>query len=231
MICPHCHNTIPDGSNVCPLCFASLSGVTAQSSEGQAAKKASKPRSSRGRKSKRKDRAAMIIAIGLIVILLVIIIMIIRSMFSGATPGIVNTVSTPEPRETPLQNFTVFGATPVPAVNVTAAPAVNLEITPSPEPTSEPVAVTYTTLRKGDQGMDVMTLQRALTELGYLNSASDGIYGTGTMTAVKNFQSANGLDADGIAGRQTLEALYSQSSVTPIPQATVAPGDILDLPG
>ena len=24
MFCPHCHNKIPDGRNICPLCYANL---------------------------------------------------------------------------------------------------------------------------------------------------------------------------------------------------------------
>ena len=30
MFCPHCHNKIPDGSNICPLCYANLAGVRPQ---------------------------------------------------------------------------------------------------------------------------------------------------------------------------------------------------------
>ena len=51
------------------------------------------------------------------------------------------------------------------------------------------------------------------------------------MNADKSFQSDNGLDADGIAGKLTQEKLFTLSSVTPIPETTVGPGDILDLPG
>ena len=102
---------------------------------------------------------------------------------------------------------------------------------PEDEATSAPAESAYKTLRKGDQGPDVVTLQVALAELGYLTTASDGIYGTGTQTAVKAFQADNGLDSDGIAGRQTQTLLFQKSSVTPIPQVTPGPGDILDLPG
>ena len=111
--------------------------------------------------------------------------------------------------------------TPIPAI----------EITPTPEPTPEPVERTYTTLKKGDTGNDVVLLQQALAQLGLLTSAADGIYGTGTMTAVRKFQQANGLDVDGIAGAKTQEVLFEMSPVTPIVEATVAPGEILDLPG
>ena len=243
MFCPHCHNKIPDGSNICPLCYANLAGMKPQSSgreepQGEHAQQA-KPRSkkpaySKGSRGSRRsaDRTPMIIAFGLIVILIVIIAMIIRSMFSAGSPG--NVAPTAEPtaptQNAPEGNFFVFGATPEPENNEpqepTQAPA--LEITPSPAPTAE---VTYKTLRKGDQGRDVETLQRALAQLGYLSGAQDGNFGTGTETAVKNFQEANGLSADGIAGKMTLEALYTQVSYTPAPQTTVNPGDVLDLPG
>lgn len=33
MFCPHCHNKIPDGSNICPLCYANLAGVKPQQSQ------------------------------------------------------------------------------------------------------------------------------------------------------------------------------------------------------
>ena len=237
MFCPHCHNKIPDGSNICPLCYANLAGVRPQSSakeqpQGerapQAKPRSKKPAYSKGSRGTRRsaDRTPMIIAFGLIVILIVIIAMIIRSMFSAGAPG---SVTTPEPKgpdTTP--NFNVFGATPEPDVTQPPTQAPELEITPSPAPTPE---ITYSTLRKGDQGRDVETLQRALAQLGFLSGAQDGNFGTGTETAVKNFQSANGLDADGIAGRMTLEELYKQVSYTPVPQTTVNPGDVLDLPG
>ena len=243
MFCPHCHNKIPDGSNICPLCYANLAGMKPQSSgreepQGERAQQA-KPRSSKkpayskgSRGSRRSaDRTPMIIAFGLIVILIVIIAMIIRSMFSAGSPGNGPAVETPVPTQNaPEGNFFVFGATPEPEDNQqepTQAPPA-LEITPSPAPTTE---VTYKTLRKGDQGRDVETLQRALAQLGYLSGAQDGNFGTGTETAVKNFQEANGLSADGIAGKMTLEALYTQVSYTPAPQTTVNPGDVLDLPG
>ena len=41
MFCPHCHNKIPDGSNICPLCYSNLAGVKPQQSA--APKDASQP--------------------------------------------------------------------------------------------------------------------------------------------------------------------------------------------
>ena len=55
-------------------------------------------------------------------------------------------------------------------------------------------------------------LQARLTELGYYTGTIDGKYSTGTQSAVTEFQSRNGLTADGIAGRATQDKLYSASA-------------------
>ena len=68
-------------------------------------------------------------------------------------------------------------------------------------------------LRQGASGGEVKELQRRLKEWGYYNGAVDGVYGKGTVEAVKKFQSKNGLTADGIAGRSTFEALGMNESV------------------
>lgn len=66
------------------------------------------------------------------------------------------------------------------------------------------------TLRKGMKGEDVKTLQNALIKLGHdLGKwGADGDFGNATYTAVRAFQYANGLTADGIAGAKTLGVLY-----------------------
>ena len=52
------------------------------------------------------------------------------------------------------------------------------------------------------------------------------------MAAVRNFQTQNGLDVDGIAGSKTQELLFSMSPVNEVTvDTTAAPGEILDLPG
>ena len=248
MFCPHCHNKIPDGSNICPLCYSNLAGVKAQQSQApreQAAGDAQAPRKktasankpaytkgSRGGK-KKQDSTPMIIAFGLIVILVIIIVMIVRSMF-GAGDSTAGSQNVQQPAvtatSTPAQNFIVFGATATPQKTQVVTPTPNIEVTPTPAPQA-PAQTSYKTLRKNDQGEDVVMLQKALVELGYLSGAQDGIYGTGTLTAVKAFQQDHELDADGIAGKMTLEKLYSLVSITPMPEVTVGPGDIMDLPG
>jgi len=56
-------------------------------------------------------------------------------------------------------------------------------------------------LKKGSKGKEVKQLQEAL------GIGADGIFGSGTESAVKKFQKDNGLGADGIVGRKTWEAI------------------------
>lgn len=61
-------------------------------------------------------------------------------------------------------------------------------------------------LAYGSSGSDVRALQEALRKAGY-NIAADGVYGAETQNAVRQYQSAQGLGVDGIAGQQTFGAL------------------------
>lgn len=65
-------------------------------------------------------------------------------------------------------------------------------------------AVTY---KKGSSGAVVSQIQTKLKNWGYYTGDVDGIYGSATERAVRDFQRKNGLTADGKAGAQTLEAL------------------------
>ena len=88
----------------------------------------------------------------------------------------------------------------------TATPVPNFEMTP--QPTDIP------TLKKGSTGDSVKSMQRRLQELGYMRPESDdGQFGQGTENAVKAFQNANGLRADGAAGALTLTKLCSDDAV------------------
>ena len=75
------------------------------------------------------------------------------------------------------------------------------------------------TLRTGSRGSEVKTLQTALQKLGFYTGAVDGVYGKGTAAAVRAFQSASGLKADGIAGPKTLAALYGTGGAGASPKA------------
>ena len=66
----------------------------------------------------------------------------------------------------------------------------------------------------GSRGDEVTQIQTKLKRWGYYNGAIDGIYGSGTLSAVKYFQRKNGLTQDGIAGTKTLQAMgiYTSSN-------------------
>lgn len=59
----------------------------------------------------------------------------------------------------------------------------------------------------GSRGSEVTQIQTKLKRWGYYSGNIDGIYGTQTLNAVKYFQRKNGLTVDGIAGKNTLEAM------------------------
>jgi Putative peptidoglycan binding domain len=62
-------------------------------------------------------------------------------------------------------------------------------------------------LSAGDSGDEVVTLQKALTELGLYDGEADGDFGSGTQAAVVAFQEAHNLKPDGIVGNKTAQAL------------------------
>ncbi len=82
-----------------------------------------------------------------------------------------------------------------------------------------------TTIRYGSRGDLVKGLQIFLVSQGYLlaDSKIDGIYGRGTLSAVKNFQSANNLKADGIVGPGTKSLIDALNVATTINPATTGP--------
>lgn len=126
------------------------------------------------------------------------------SMSASPPPGLLpaeTTAITPSPSNTPI----VFG-TPMPT------------IAPPAEPTA--LVPTATMLTSGTSGTDVLRMQQALIALGYLPQGSDdGSFGSATKNAVKAFQLANSLDADGIAGEQTLRTLFGPDALPALPDA------------
>lgn len=61
--------------------------------------------------------------------------------------------------------------------------------------------------RMGSVGKEVSDIQSVLKNKGYYSGNVDGIFGSATKSAVEQFQRDNGLQADGIAGKNTLAAL------------------------
>lgn len=62
-------------------------------------------------------------------------------------------------------------------------------------------------VKRGMYGDEVSKLQNKLKEYGYYKEPVDGRFGSGTLGAVIQFQMDAGLDADGIVGLSTWEAL------------------------
>lgn len=73
------------------------------------------------------------------------------------------------------------------------------------------VSGTIALSKYGSQGSEVTKIQQKLKNWGYYSGNVDGIYGSKTVSAVKKFQSKNGLTADGICGSRTLSAMGIQS--------------------
>ena len=65
------------------------------------------------------------------------------------------------------------------------------------------------TLRKGASGNITKLLQEKLVKLGYSTNGVDGIFGSGTYSAVREFQKTRGLSADGIVGQNTWRKLLN----------------------
>ncbi|MGI6120216.1 MAG: M14 family metallopeptidase [Desulfosporosinus sp.] len=81
------------------------------------------------------------------------------------------------------------------------------------------------TLRQGSSGNDVMEIQSLLGKMGYNPGPIDGVFGLRTKKAVQQFQSDNGLAADGIIGPNTHTILLS--FLLGYDNYTIKPGDTL----
>ena len=89
-------------------------------------------------------------------------------------------------------------------------------------------------LKRGCKGEDVRMLQQLLMQLGYKlpKYGDDGDFGEETEKAVKDFQTAMGIEVDGMYGEESHEALMAEldddedikdeeTAIEPIPQKTV----------
>ena len=98
----------------------------------------------------------------------------------------------------------------------TKTPTTAPEAKPKEEPTEKPAtpekaenkaeSVVYDmkTLRVGDKGTQVKVLQWLLNHTTDFTAGKvDGIFGTKTVAAVRQYQAANGLDVDGVVGKKT----------------------------
>ncbi|RCW50503.1 cell wall hydrolase [Halanaerobium sp. MA284_MarDTE_T2] len=65
-------------------------------------------------------------------------------------------------------------------------------------------------LRPGDEGTDVAILQKKLKKLNFYQGHIDGVYGGKTVAAVRKFQEANNIKADGIFRESCFNSLPRQ---------------------
>ena len=140
-----------------------------------------------------------------------------------------NTGTTAEPTAITTGGTITF-VTPEPGAEntiqvVTTTPTLAVAVPTTPAPTPTPK-----TPRLGSSGEQVRIIQRRLKELGYYTGSIDGDFGEATDKAVKAFQKANGLTADGKVGEQTLKKLNDkkaktakEANATAKPKATATP--------
>jgi peptidoglycan hydrolase-like protein with peptidoglycan-binding domain len=91
---------------------------------------------------------------------------------------------------------------------------------------SQAQAVSRASLRRGSSGAEVLELQRSLAREGFDPGPLDGKFGAGTERAVRAFQRAQGLEVDGVVGRQTRAALAGgvvSPGPAPVPSPAPAP--------
>ncbi len=80
--------------------------------------------------------------------------------------------------------------------------------------------------RYGMKGDNVRLIQKYLTKAGFFYEKIDGVFGTKTLSAVKEFQYAAGLPSDGLVGNATLNALrtYNPAAVKARKKVPERPG-------
>ncbi len=146
---------------------------------------------------------------------------------------------TDTPTPTPQPGQMIYFNTPIPSdgeiqptnpdgTQNTIAVITNEPETPTPTPAPVTPTPTPKSLQRGFTGSDaVRAVQRRLKELGYYKGSADGDFGPATESAVKEFQKANGLTADGKVGEKTLAKMnaktavsYKEAHATAAPKAT-----------
>ncbi|MFI5769568.1 peptidoglycan-binding protein [Streptomyces sp. NPDC051658] len=82
----------------------------------------------------------------------------------------------------------------------------------------------YATQQSGSTGAQVKAVQQLLNDQGYTAGAVDGSFGPTTKTAVTAYQTARGLDADGVVEARTWTALLSAGATPSLQQGASGDG-------
>jgi hypothetical protein len=135
-----------------------------------------------------RRRGTLIILIAAVAVIILVAILAFGGGGGGSSPS----VTTP----------------PTTAPATTTPPTTAATTTTKQTTTAKSTATTVTgSLRSGDTGAEVKTLQQSLITLGYTGLKADGNFGPATAAAVTAFQTANGLTADGIVGQKTADTI------------------------
>ncbi len=138
----------------------------------------------------RRRRAVALIA-GVALVAALVLIPLIAFGGGGSSPPPTTTTQTTPAQTTTPTTPTTSASTTTPSTGT----ATKLTLPPSGS------------LKSGDTGTEVKTLQQTLNSVGSASLTVDGNYGPATEQAVVTFQQANGLTADGIVGPKTAQAL------------------------
>lgn len=84
-------------------------------------------------------------------------------------------------------------------------------------------------LKRDSQGKLVRRLQERLNQLGYESGEVDGFFGPKTERAVLRFQQDKKIDADGIVGNQTWQALFAEAIPETVTSLEAPPSEALCL--
>ena len=84
-------------------------------------------------------------------------------------------------------------------------------------------------LKYGDRGNEVKEVQEYLIAQNLLQTTADGVYGTETVDAIKDFQTALGLTVDGVCGAETYKILRA-AAMGELDITTYKPGDYVPEP-
>ena len=126
---------------------------------------------------------------------------------SGALIGKVDPAST-----TTAATTTATAAPTTTTTKKTTASTTTTTTTTAKKTTTTTTTASSASLRLGDTGDRVAEIQRRLIELGYMNVEATGYFGQKTYDALRSFQRAAGLTADGVAGKKTTDALFASDA-------------------